>query len=740
MGRKKYAAGLARACIESLESRTMLSLGTAAAVGFLPDYNDTSTLMSTLTTAHFEGLTQINYFSVLPNTSGLLPGTSVGGSTNSSTLTSSSYSLVGSSSELSQLVSAAHADGLKVDVVIGGAGSYSNNLGTVIEAGSSTWQTFAASVQQFANAHGIDGIDLDWEPASLGTNDVADYAGLIAALRTGTSGITISSDVNAEQLSTSSGGSAYELNATAIADLSTINVMAYDLDPGNVSPTGEAETDLANWGSYVKSNGGSTTELIFGMPFYGTSGTTWQNTVSETYGQLVAGNGSLPSPAANSVVIDGTTWNYNGPDTIAAKTAYSLDNGYGGVAVWEISQDYFPSGGGYDPTYSLLPQIQKTDASDTAVISGSVSSGGSGVAGVTVYLDINNNGQLEPGDPSTTTGASGTYTFSDLLPGTYEVREVAPTGYTQTSPASAGGLSVVVTNGQTASGKNFNVAPVSIANEYLFYYGSSAFDGSATSPSSADQNAIATDKSPLLPGQTATFANVSSYIDGINGILIDFGNEQANTTFSASDFQFAVGNNSTPSSWAAGPTPSSVATWIGTDGDTFADIVWPNGTIRDEWLQVTVLADAETHLASPDVFYFGSLVGATGASVASTLNGSLLQVTSADVEQTELHLSERSTVPITNLYDFDRNGQVTSTDVEFAELNLTEQSGLELISLGGAGTAVIAAPKSKGGNVQAAALAPSAPLAVSSDSAIDDPSPLLQQNNDLLQRAAPPRK
>ena len=431
-----------------------------------------------------------------------------------------------------------------------------------------------------------------------------------------------------------------------------------------------------------------------------------------------------------------------GPNTIAGKTAYSLDNGYGGVAVWEIGQDYFPSGGGYNPTYSLLPQIQTTVASDTAVISGSVTSGGSGMAGVTVYLDINNNGQLEPGDPSTTTAASGTYTLSDLLPGTYEVREVAPTGYTQTSPASAAGLSVAVTTGQTASGKNFIIAPVSVANAYLFYYGSSAFDNSATTPSSADQKAMATNKTALLPnGTAATFANVSSYVDGINGILIDFANEPSGVTFAAGDFQFAGGNNSTPSGWAAGPAPTSVATWTGSNGDTFADIVWPNGAIKNEWLQVTVKADADTHLALPDVFYFGSLVGATGASVTSTSNGPLLQVTSADAEQTELNLSEQSTVPITSLYDFARTGQVTSTDVEYAELNLTEQSGLELISLGSSGTAVIAASKSKGGNVQAAVtVVSSAPLAVSSDSAIDDTSSLLQQNNDLLHRVAPPRK
>jgi len=277
--------------------------------------------------------------------------------------------------------------------------------------------------------------------------------------------------------------------------------------------------------------------------------------------------------------------------------------------------------------------------------------------------------------------------------------------------------------------------PATVSKQYVFYYGSSAFDGSATAPSSADQNAIATDKSALLPGQTATFSNVSSYVDGINGILVEFSNLPAGVTFSASDFQFNVGNNGTPSGWAAAPAPTAVATWS-SGGNTFADIVWTNGAIRDEWLQVTVLADGNTHLASNDVFYFGSLVGATGASVTSTSSGSTLQVTSADVEQTELHLSEQSTVPITSLYDFDRNGQVNSTDVEYAELNLTEQGGLELINLASSGGVVVPA-ESQGSNAQAAAAVlttTNSSTAASSDSQ-PGVSSLLQQGDDLLGRS-----
>ena len=232
-------------------------------------------------------------------------------------------------------------------------------------------------------------------------------------------------------------------------------------------------------------------------------------------------------------------------------------------------------------------------------------------------------------------------------------------------------------------GQSTSPAP-SVANEYLFYYGSSAFDGSATSPSSADQNAIATDKTALLPnGSTATFANISSYADGINGILIDFANLPAGVTFTASDFQFNVGNNNTPLGWATAPAPTAVATWTGSNGDTFADIVWANNAIAEEWLQVTVLADANTHLASNVVFYYGSEIGATGISTATTANGPVIRVTSADVVATQNNASLLQAVPITNLYDFNRDDKVTAADIVLCQNNTTLLGGLQLFSVGG---------------------------------------------------------
>ena len=81
------------------------------------------------------------------------------------------------------------------------------------------------------------------------------------------------------------------------------------------------------------------------------------------------------------------------------------------------------------------------------------------VAGVTVYSDLNNNNQLDPGEPSTTTTLDGTWWLTDLPPQTHLVREVVPAGMVQTEPSS--GVHVVaLADGQTVDGLPFGNAPL----------------------------------------------------------------------------------------------------------------------------------------------------------------------------------------------------------------------------------------------------------------------------------------
>ena len=90
---------------------------------------------------------------------------------------------------------------------------------------------------------------------------------------------------------------------------------------------------------------------------------------------------------------------------------------------------------------------------------GTEDAGEGGLEGVTVYIDANNNGILDPGEESTTTNFDGDYSFYNLAPGTYVVREEVPSGYSQTAPAPSGFYTVNVVSGATASGNNFGDVP-----------------------------------------------------------------------------------------------------------------------------------------------------------------------------------------------------------------------------------------------------------------------------------------
>ena len=92
---------------------------------------------------------------------------------------------------------------------------------------------------------------------------------------------------------------------------------------------------------------------------------------------------------------------------------------------------------------------------------GILQTGEPGLAGVTLFLDTNNNGVLDPGEVSTTSDANGNYTFANLLPGTYRVREVLPAGFIQSS---ANPADITISGDQDVTGVNIgDFQPVSIS-------------------------------------------------------------------------------------------------------------------------------------------------------------------------------------------------------------------------------------------------------------------------------------
>ena len=101
--------------------------------------------------------------------------------------------------------------------------------------------------------------------------------------------------------------------------------------------------------------------------------------------------------------------------------------------------------------YTATVQV---NAPASGSIAGTVLANGAGLAGVVVYLDADKDGSDDHGEPAVTTTAAGTYSFPNLAPGTYRIRQVLPTGDTLASPAT-GYYDVTVAAGQAVVGQDF---------------------------------------------------------------------------------------------------------------------------------------------------------------------------------------------------------------------------------------------------------------------------------------------
>jgi len=195
-----------------------------------------------------------------------------------------------------------------------------------------------------------------------------------------------------------------------------------------------------------------------------------------------------------------------------------------------------------------------------------------------------------------------------------------------------------------------------VVGRFLFY-DHSAFDGGLAGVNAADDAAIAPGKTPLLPtGGLATFSSVSNYSRGINGVMVDISG--AHGTITANDFIFRTGDSNAPGQWGAAPAPTtvSVRAGAGTLGSDRVEITWANSAIKNTWLQVHMLPNANTGLTSADVFLFGNKTGEVGTSPPADF----FLTSSADA--TAVLANAGGTVGIASPHDMNRDNNVTAAD------------------------------------------------------------------------------
>lgn len=107
-----------------------------------------------------------------------------------------------------------------------------------------------------------------------------------------------------------------------------------------------------------------------------------------------------------------------------------------------------------------------------------------GLRDLVVYIDVDNDGVLNEnlGDIVALTDADGNYTFTDLDPGEYVVRQIIPEGYTQTTPGTPGAptvanpnpgepeaITVTMESGLAATDSNFGLYELTLLTGTVFH-------------------------------------------------------------------------------------------------------------------------------------------------------------------------------------------------------------------------------------------------------------------------------
>jgi len=290
--------------------------------------------------------------------------------------------------------------------------------------------------------------------------------------------------------------------------------------------------------------------------------------------------------------------------------------------------------------------------------------------GQTIFLDLNNNGQVDAGEPLSVTNSLGSFTFTDLRPAQYSVRMVAPEGWEITYPSSSGGGAglhlVTLQSGQVRDDLNFGAKPIVVEPARVLgsFVQHAGYSGSGSSIDTGKFLAKESNAPQLL-----TYNNLINSARGINSLVFDL--ENLPRILSVSDFAFQMSpqgafdqNANPPSSWLEAPAPVSVSVAAGFPSRV--TLRWPDNAITNRWLRISILANENTGLAESEVYYIGHLLGET-----TGVTDGMFTVSFADISAVRAAVG--SAVDASSIYDIDKNGVVSFADVSALRQNIGTQ-------------------------------------------------------------------
>ena len=240
-----------------------------------------------------------------------------------------------SDDEVADITDLAHDNGVLVLASYGGASGKAAYR--EILPNSSDRAELVENMIDHAVENNLDGIDIDIEASESYTEIWDNYGSFISALRE-------RCDEEGLLLTTASAEwYADAISSSTLKKFDIVGVMAYD-NGGENHSTYEDSVDAVK---YFRDRGVSKSKIVMGVPFYGYIEDT-EREGSTAYKTLVEADSS----AAQKDLCDGIA--YNGIPTIEKKCEYMMDNGYGGMMIWELGQDTLIE------KYSLLHAMKLT--------------------------------------------------------------------------------------------------------------------------------------------------------------------------------------------------------------------------------------------------------------------------------------------------------------------------------------------------------------------------------------------
>ena len=226
---------------------------------------------------------------------------------------------------IKSVIKKCHDNDVKAILSLGGGSIASTNYNALMRGNPAGIGSFNAQIMEFCEKYGFDGVDVDFEfiASSPAWEYFEDWM------------LTLKKECNRHDLLLTAAVATWysdNISDKAMDCFDYVMVMAYDND-GDGENHSKYEYAVSEMQHYEK-RGIAKKKLILGVPFYGYRYTAsgqmdWNS--GKSYRNIIANNAA----AKNSDFADG--YAYNGKETIRKKA--ELSKQYGGIMIWELSQD-----------------------------------------------------------------------------------------------------------------------------------------------------------------------------------------------------------------------------------------------------------------------------------------------------------------------------------------------------------------------------------------------------------------